>query len=377
MAWDAQAAPGWGETAKNDDPFPALLRYNTVMPAKLPTPVHHLLLALLLLLTLSACGGTGADTPFTTYIERLQRTLSASANNNTLPAAVPRLPRAGQLRLTTERDSLGALDFLDLRGCDLQVTIGKQNSSLGKLARDSQRLLLALEFLRLAPACVDMLTNEGNEELVRDLERAQVLKQRQLPALIFNATLGSAEFADLWRPGSLEHGYPDDTSSRVITALEQINASTTRWLQGDYQADNLAFELQLSEVSLGDGGTLWRALAHQAHWLERANSVLQAQATRGPLCAGRIRPAAADILPNVIRKFFIDGIQPRAAILGRRQHELMPPVLELEQQLADFLPADYRRWQARRDSDLQDFGQAPREHVIQLQSVLESCEGNP
>lgn len=353
------------------------MRYKAVMPAPLILLLRRLLATVALLSTLAACSSADPDAPFVTYIDRLQRTLSVSESTNTLPAPLPRLPRAGQLRVSITGDSLGALDFLDLRGCDLQVTIGKQNSSLGKLARDSQRLLLALEFLRLAPACMEMLRSEGEEQLAEDLARAQQLKQRQLPAMIFNATLGSAEFADLWRPNALADDYPESTSSAVVTALEQIAAASDRWLQGDYQADNLDFELQLGEVSLGDAGTLWRALSHQAHWLERANTVLQASEARGPLCSERLRPAAADIMPNVIRKFFIDGIQPRAAVLGRRQHELLPPVQELEQQLAAVLPANYQQWQTQRDNALPALVQAPREHVRQLQSTMASCEGNP
>ena len=347
------------------------------MPATLPKAAHRLCAYLIFLLMLGGCGGPGADAPFATYVERLERTLSLQANTNTLPATVPRLPRSGQLRLPIDGDSLGALDFLDLRGCDLQVTIGKQNSSLGKLARDSQRLLLALEFLRLSPACIDMLRQDNETQLALDLESAQTLKRQQLPALIFNATLGSAEFADLWRPSSLEGGYPEDTSSAVVTALEQISAASGRWLAGDYQADNLSLELQLAEVSQGDAGTLWRALSHQDYWLERANSVLQQQIQRGPLCDQRIRPAAADILPNVIRKFFIDGIQPRAAVLGRRQHELLPPLLAMEERLDEVLPDGYRQWQAQRSRELQGFARAPREHVNQLQDVLKSCEASP
>jgi len=352
-----------------DDPLTARLRYKEPMPTKPLLPC----LCVTLLLALTGCGAPDADAPFTLYLERLQRTLEQEANLNTLPAALPRLPREGQLRLPTAADSLGTLDFLDLRGCELQVTIGKQNSSLGKLARDSQRLLLALEFLRLAPACIELLETEGEQELAQDLTRAQDLKRDQLPALIFNATLGSAEYAALWRPAQLPAGYPADTSSEVIHALEQINAASRRWLQGDYQADNLAFELQLSEVRLGDAGVLWRALAHQAHWLERADNLLQRRAMRGPLCSPRIRPAAADILPNVVRKFFVEGIQPRAAVLGRRYHQLLPPVVSLEQQLDAVLPADYRQWQEQRDADMAALSQAPRRHVGQLQSLLQSC----
>ncbi|KAA1189269.1 DUF3080 domain-containing protein [Pseudohalioglobus sediminis] len=323
---------------------------------------------------LAGCGGGGVDAPFLEYLQRLQRTLEVTPGARGVPAPVPRRPRSGELRIAIDSGSLGTLDFLDLRGCELQVTVGKQNSSLGKLARDSQRLLLALEFLRLAPPCIELLREQGDTQLAQSLGAAVALKQQQLPAMIFNATLGSEEFGALWRPAKLPADYPATTSSAVVTALERISASGQRWLEGDYRADNLAFELLLSDISRGDGGQLWRALAHQANWLQQADSLLQRRAAAGPLCSARVRPAAAEILPNVVRKFFVEGIQPRAARLGRRYHDLLPPVMALEASLEPVLPEAYRQWHRQRDSDMQALSLAPREHVAQLQQLLQSCE---
>ena len=101
--------------------------------------------------------------------------------------------------------------------------------------------------------------------------------------------------------------------------------------------------------------------------------MLEQRAARGPLCTQHIRPAAADILPNVIHRFFIDGIQPRAAAMGRRYHELVSAVADLEALLAGALPAAYRDWQEQRDELLATLTAAPREHVRQLQAVQEPC----
>ncbi|MEP5567119.1 MAG: DUF3080 family protein [Halioglobus sp.] len=326
------------------------------------------------LLTLNGCGEPTADTPFETYLDRLGRTLDVGTKSVVLYQPIPRQPRPGQLRLDIPSDKLGTLDFMDLRGCELQVTIGKRNSSLGRLARDSQKLLLALEYLALAPACVEYLQAEGETELARKLEQAQRQKSDLLPALIFNATLAGEEFQALWRPTPLTGNYPTDTSSAVVTALENIHTSVGRWLAGDYSANNLTFELQLSEVSRGDAGQLWRALAHQGQWLDAANAKLK---RRGPICKDNLRPESADILPNVIRKYFIDGIQPRAAMLGRRYHQLTPPIFALEALLRPDLPPDYLSWSEGRNSALGKLTQAPKQHVLQLQQALDGCHGNP
>jgi len=329
-------------------------------------------LAALLALLLAGCGSPSPDAPFEEYLSRLGRTLSV-ARGAASPPALPQIPRPGELRLDLASGSLDALDFLALSGCALQVTIGKRNSSLGRMAPPSQRLLLELEFLQLAPACIRHLQDEGKGELAATVQEAAALKREQLPALIFNATLASEEYRDFWRSGSLPPDYPAATGSGVVTALHGVTAHSRRWLAGDYTADNLAFELLLGEIARGDGGELLRALAHQERWLAAANRMLELRAARGPLCTQQIRPAAADILPNVVHRFFVDGIQPRAAAVSRRYHELVPAVAELEALLADALTAPYRDWQQRRDALLAASTAAPREHVRHLQAVQEPC----
>lgn len=323
---------------------------------------------------LAGCAGDSVDAAFEQYLQRLGRTLAVDTEPPLAGINLPRLPRPGQLRLPINSDKLGTLDFLDLRGCALQTTIGKANSSLGRLARDSQKLLLTLEFLRLAPDCIALLQTKDEAELATTLTRALAKKRAQLPVLIFNATLAGEEYARLWRPGKLQPGYPDNTSSAVITALEAVSAATRRWLAADYRADNMTFELQLSAIAAGDGGQLWQALAHQGQWLSEADEAVQQKLRRGPLCPPGRRPRAAEILPNVIEKFFIRGIQPRAAILGRRYHQLMPPVSQLEDSLASALPPRYLQWRRQRDQALASLSQRPREHVSQLQQLLSSCE---
>lgn len=346
------------------------LRYKVLMML----PLRYTLLLATLLLGASACAPGGVDGPFEIYLDRLARSLGDTPGRPLLPTPVTRPPRTGALRIDLPPGNLDALDFLDLRGCDLQVTVGKANSSLGRVARDSQRLLLDLEYLRLAPACVERLRGEGEQALADQLQAEWERKRAHLPARIFNATLANSEFRDLWKPAVLT-GYPASAGSTPVTALESINALATRWLAGDYRADNEAFELLLYDTSLGDAGTLWRALGHQAAWLDEANRVVDTRLDRGPLCAANRRPEAADIVPNVVRKFFIAGIQPRAAELGQRYHALLPPVQALEQQLDAVLPADYRNWRNERDAVLARMAESPRRHAQRIQALLDSCGG--
>ena len=332
-----------------------------------------LALLALLPLALSACLGDERGARFDNYLARLGRTLDEPVPP-IIAEAVPLAPRPASLKLPVSSGSLGTLDFLAISGCAVQVTIGKRNSSLGRMARDSQRLLLELEYLALAPECIDYQRRKGSTDIADTLEQARQLKTGQLPALIFNATLGGEEYREFWRTGTRDSTYPANASSRVITALEAINAMTERWLAGDYRADNLAFELALSEVATGDGGLLLQALAEQDSALATADRLVENRMQRGPLCREGYRPAAAEILENVIARFFIGELQSDSAALGSRFHALLPPVRSLEASLDSILPRSYADWRVERDTRLQRFSAAPKRHVEQLKSLRAPCE---
>jgi hypothetical protein len=342
------------------------------------SPARAGLFALALpVLVATGCSDSGPDAAHQEYLDRLARTLSTTPGQPATAAAVT-LPAPRELQLEILPGNLDALDFLALSGCAVQITIGKRNSSLGRLARDSQRLLLELEYLQLAPACIDYLREQGDSELADTLEQAWELKRQQLPASIFNATLGGSEYRQFWKKApSGAADYPANTGSAVIASMEAINGHARRWLAGDFSADNREFEILLGEVATGDGGALLQALAAQDAALAAADRIVTARLDRGPLCSPGIRPAAADILPNVIRKFFIEGIQPRAAALNRRLQELLPPVRALEQLLGPALPPSYELWRERRDSDLTRLANAPRRHVALLQDIQRPCGTNP
>lgn len=255
----------------------------------------------------------------------------------------------------------------------MQVNIARKNSSLGRLARPSQALLLELEFLRLAPACIEELEREGRNELAEELTAAQALKRDQLPARIFNATLGADEYRAFWRASRPPGEYPAVPNAVTLKALHAIDSAAGRWLGGDYAVDGFEFELLLSEVAGGSGGDLLIELQRLAHWLGAADRLLEGRGERGPLCGPNVRHAAADILPKVVEKYFVKQIQPGAASLNRSQHALLPPIRALESKLDEVLPSDYRSWLDTRNETLRSGSAASREHVTRIQSLLATC----
>jgi hypothetical protein len=324
------------------------------------------------LLLLVACTNGGQDAELKDYLQRLSRPLDLTAPEVEVPRS-PAPPRAEALRLRIAGSKLDGLDFLSLGGCALQQTVAKRNSSLGKVAPPSQRLLLELAFLRDAPACVDTLVNEGKDDLAAIIEESMNLKKSQLPALIFNATLGNREYRDFWRARDAPEDYPRQTSSLVITALEQVTIDATRWLSGDYQYDELRFELALSDIARGDGGELLSAFLRQRAYLTAANELIARRIAAGPLCTDMRQSPAAPILRAVVSKFFVDRVQARGAALSQRFYQLAEPLTALESALSLTLPKDYRDWQTPRSALLEQGLKASADHVKQLQSLLGTC----
>jgi hypothetical protein len=61
----------------------------------------------------------------------------------TKPPVINELPRKD------DADTLTLIDFLALSGCKLQANIAKRNTTMGRNASVSQRLIFDLEFIRL------------------------------------------------------------------------------------------------------------------------------------------------------------------------------------------------------------------------------------
>jgi hypothetical protein len=165
--------------------------------------------------------------------------------------------------LDVVRSNLDSIDILSLSGCTVQATAGKYNTSLGRQAKPSQRLLLELEYLRRAPSCIARLRDHNRDALAETLNEARLRVRQQLPELIFNATLGSDEYQSFWRTNRAARGYPRVGNNQAETALNVINHHVQRWLSGDYRAHNRDLEVSLSEVAGGDAARLLQAYARQ------------------------------------------------------------------------------------------------------------------
>jgi len=319
---------------------------------------------------LCACTGK-SETPLPNYAERLSRALE-----QTVQPAAPyraRLPRPRELQVPVSSGTIDLLDLLALDDCALQVTIAKSNSSLGKLATDSQSLLLALEFLQLVPACIETLRQSNQSQLAAALAIAQLSKQQQLPALIWNATLGGPEFRQLWKIPAHLGQFPNTSSDAVGVALARLLASITAWLQGDYTVGRTQLESLLGTIRQGQGGALLRAESLQAATLAAATSAVKQRRDKQAMCFEGHPGPQAKILETVVLKYFVGEVQPWLVQMERQRRSLLPTVRSLENTLAAVTPPGYQAWQLLRDQQLTVARSQPKEHAQALSELLHSC----
>jgi hypothetical protein len=259
-----------------------------------------------LLALLSGCQPAGPDVTLGTLLANL---LVPSPTVVATPESLQKWqpPAASGLQLATPPASLAQLDFLALSGCAVQTNIIRRDTSLARHAKPSQRLLLELEFLRLAPPCIAQLRGSNRNALADSLQEVEKSLREQLPALIFNATLGSEEYQAFWNITRVPGEYPRVGHAATLATLTAINENVRRWLGGDFRAQNREFELLLSGVAGGDGGALRWTLLHQA--------------------AASTATDSAEAL---------------------RYRELLALIMHLEAQLAGALPPRYRSWMSAR-----------------------------
>jgi hypothetical protein len=277
------------------------------------------------------------------------------------------------LRVEPAPDNLVNLDFLAVRGCALQSTIIRRNSSLGRTARPAQQLVLAMEFLRRAPACISRLRNVSERSLSTDLEHEIRRQKARLPSLIYNATLGGEEYRSLWLAVPAAGAYPRVDTRVSLAALEALNQQVGQWLEGDYQVDNRTFEIMLSEVAGGDGGSLLLALTHNSEYLHTVNHGLDIQMKGSPFCTADFRSTAANTLKAIVDRYFTGTMQPETTLIATRYRAVVAPIKTLEALLAPVLPAAYRQWKNTRDQAFELAMAPPRQHAHWPGTIAQPC----
>ena len=336
---------------------------------------------------LSAC--SSRNTPegiFDNYHYRLHNSLDIQSPKITVDKAasdaiskLPRYPQRKALLYTLNESSINLLDFLRLSQCDLQRHIGERNSSLGKLQKDSQRLIYDIEFIRLAKLCIDELP--ADNPLRNLLEKATQNKQEQLSLLLWNATFASEEFSYLF---SLSTDYlsakkPAPKPIALYEAIESIarmideNENLSGIKQSDLEA---ALALFASSKHMGE---VRRSMALVTESLSLADELLRQRLNQRPLCRNDTPNAQFDIVNNVFRKFYIGEVQPYIAAVYQQAQtsiEALDNLAKLQTvpvAYDDFWSSVY----SDKNSEWQQLTRAIKLHTENWQALLTQCGSMP
>ena len=343
---------------------------------------HGHLPVLLCLLLLGGCQPPDAADRWQDYQQRLARLAATEVPIATEAVSVQRYPRSRDLRQPVPDLRTGMRRYFGLAECDMMALVSERNSSLGRLQTASLRFAYELDFIQRSETCLTEERLADDEAFNLWLSDIHTLKRASLPALYFNATLGSPEMAGFFSTTARPAQTEDLADMATLeTALGRI-AHLGRQLQGDGPLPTHAGQLEQDIATLSrrdTGGSILQALALATHELQRAAEMLE-QVDTTALCPRQRSSQQARYFQNVFVEIYGGQLQPWLSRLDQASRLLQDSM----QQLADSLPADspaFDAWHKAHFSDdaglRRHFRAAMARHTRAWQDLLAGCGLQP
>ena len=276
-----------------------------------------------LLLSLLGCSQeTEEQTLMRTYFSRLANVLNEDSQWKQ-PSSLPALPPQ-RLRLQIMSNlNEGLLDVLDLSKCDLLSLIASRNSSLGKLARPSQRLTYEIQFYTKVRNCLPVIENDPTieSELKERINNIYAIKKKNLPFIFWNALYTGQEIEASLAINQPPLSLLQVDYNRVLKALDALSIITTMSLLSDgapspSQLSNI--EQQYEIVYHKPLGTpLLKSLLLLEAVLNNTADLINTRLARRPMCFANMQNPQANILKNVFTGYYAGQIQPYMAYVNR------------------------------------------------------------
>ena len=337
---------------------------------------------LLLGLFLGGC----APAPPEAYVLRLADALELPPPSLPTPTAWPR-PRERQAPVPEEKGDL--LDFLALQRCGLGAVLGARNGPLGRVMDGPERLRYELRFRAGAERCLSALDGEERERLEALLAR----KQDSWPAVLWNGTLGSAAWAQLFGAhGEAWAPPPASTGAAALAALGPLRARVSAL---GPSALGLSPEVRAAAENPAAWHGPWEALAPHSypgvalHQLQRLTGALEGAARlleererQRPLCPqGRPTPRAKRV-NAVFLRYYGEALQPAMAELERGLRPWLKATGSLWAQVQGGAPLAVRPalesfLDPRAPGPWQAYEVARDRHTARWQAVLGACQLMP
>ncbi len=338
---------------------------------------------LLLALLLSGCSEEGAESRLQDYAYRVGNAIQQDYRL-TLDRRPPPFPAKRQRSLPVDDIREGLLEVLDLRRCGLLELIGQRNSSLGKLALPSQRLIYETRLLPRLRQCIQQLKqteqDEDTRQLLTRLQHIEQIKRRNYPRVISNAVFNSDEIS---RQFALQASSLDQSA---ISSLNALMPAFTRFRhlaelshQAQWSEPEWITQLEESYEAMyrSDFGADWlHSLLLLIQTLEQTANAIETRLARRPICFNRKPTPQANIIRNVFQRYYAGQLQPWMSAIDRSGQQWRTQWLALAAQLPTTAAMQEYLTQVfgdRPDSLWHEYIEARSRHTRAWQQLLEQC----
>lgn len=316
------------------------------------------------------------------YVKRLANVLDVEPNYSEL-VAIERIPRPRDRSLSIAETDINMLDFLKLYGCELQFVVGEKNAILGRVMQPLNGLRYELRFIEAAKACLPEI---DNEQLRQKVIIAIETKQQNLPKVIWNATWGTEEIAQLmslsnglYQPAKSQHAM-----SQYGNDIQYLNNAIEKLQSGDYSIDlTYVGNIQQSWQYGSRAGQLHNSARLLITRLDDATQILQQRVQQQPLCSQGKPNNQARVLESMFFSVYIAKVQPYMASVNRAALQLFEPLSALARIQQQVMPESFRPYYSQSLNWDDESGlwalyqQRVREHTEAWQDLLEQCGLRP
>jgi len=347
--------------------------------------MKHWLPLLILTSLLSGCiNSDPALSLVETYAERTSRAIDIDVNltlsktSELYPTLPERRERLHPVTAVTE----GLIDVLDLKQCGLIDLIAQRNTSLGKLAGGSQRLIYELEFIPKLRNCQILLTDdEDQSELLERVKEINKIKSDNWPKQVWNSLYSSSEMEKHFSLGdSPIPPVTDYSTPELMLTMHRFAEIAQTHKSEDWQTPSFANNLESDYETLyrSNFGSQWLAsMALLTQVLEQTSVAIKQRLDDRPICFNQRQNQKSEILWNVFMKFYVNSLQPYIAQVERtgrqwsQAHQAIKSSLNLSENewLDRYTHLDGLVWARYRD--------ARDEHTRAWQDILDQCGLRP
>lgn len=276
-----------------------------------------------------------------------------------------------------QSQQLSIIQLAQLSHCKLNTLIAEHNSQLGKVATAAGQLAYQIQFIQLAPSCLDKLSPESKS--YHAIKRELANKKQQLLKQFNHLLYKDPELKRTWQLTS----YALDTNLAGLVeteiALQNLLTLKQQIIQQQYaQIDSKALYPLLSVLRQFNFNQALISAVRQQTYFNQSTSRYLASIELNELCNPLKNKRQAQIVSNVFKKYYLAQLQPYQAQLSGALERLMPLYQQLwlgttinQPWLAALLE------QNQPNNLLTAFKDSAKTHVTWWQTFYKTCEISP